>query len=183
MAVLNALLLLALPLAVVVGGAWLMDRASRRRLVRERLDADAQPEDRRPLNQRLRGYDDKDAAKHWSPLRGHPAAARAELLFLKLDLVFPVAYGTAFTVALHFAWRALGHPFEWLWIAVPVAVTVVADWMENAIQISELSAFTNAQDPALHPGWIRLASMATQTKLVFFAGICALLLALVARLL
>ena len=63
----------------------------------------------------------------------------------------------------------------------PVAVTVVADWTENLIQLGQLQAFFEHGVNGLQQTWIQVASTATVIKLAFFYGTGVLLLGLIAR--
>lgn len=90
----------------------------------------------------------------------------SEQHFLKIDLFFPVFYGAALVTSLLMVWEMLGRPFSPAWILAPVAITAVADWTENLVQLAQLARFTN--DKPLQASWIQLASLATILKLVFF---------------
>jgi hypothetical protein len=168
----KAIFLLALPLAIFVGGAWMMGAISNRQEVQARLRAVAKAEDQKPLNQRA-WYDLADADRHWGALDSETRAA--EQLFLELDLVFPFLYGAALATSLLLAWAALGRDFSPLWTVAPVIITVVADWTENLVQLGQLRAYARAGREALAAGWIQVASAATLVKLAFF-GISSVLL-------
>jgi hypothetical protein len=59
----------------------------------------------------------------------------------------------------------------------PVAITVLADWTENLVQLAQLGRYCSAQP--LQAGWIRVASAATSLKLSFFTASSLFLLTLV----
>jgi hypothetical protein len=127
--------------------------------------------DEKPLNQRWRGYDVDAVASYWAKL--HDAGRRAEQRFLELDLVFPTWYGGALAVSLATASSPLGVPIPVGLLLAPVAVTVLADWTENLVQLDQLRRYiespdTKAADDALQPDRIRVASVATIVKLVCF---------------
>jgi len=48
----------------------------------------------------------------------------------------------------------------------PVAVTVLADWTENLLQLGQLRRYTEDGEAGLQPGWIRIASAATNLKML-----------------
>ena len=150
---LTVLVLFLLPAVVFKGGARVMSMVSGPHTV------DGQT----PLNQRWLGYDAGAAAGYWKAL-GEAGRLAAEPRFLELDLVFPTLYGTAFAVSLVTASAKLGCPLHVAWVIAPVVVTVIADWVENLVQLDQLRDVT-----ALDPKWIRVASTATIVKLLFFS--------------
>jgi hypothetical protein len=79
--------ILILPLVVFLLGVWIMSKMSNRQYVTQRLRQGATPQDRRPLNQHLLGYDLDAVNRHWGAL--DDTAREAEEHFLELDLVFP----------------------------------------------------------------------------------------------
>lgn len=161
-------LMLAIPAAVSIGGAALLTRLSGRAIVTEQL-ATLPKDDRTPLNSRWR-YDKDAVGRHWTAL--DEKALAAETRFLEMDLVYPFAYGGAFLTALLLGWAMLGRPFNPVWLVVPVAVTVVADWVENLTILPQIRAFTDGGANALDAGRVTIASAATAVKL---AGIVALI--------
>jgi hypothetical protein len=170
-------LVIALPLTVFLGGAWVMAQMSERENVRQRLRLSAAPKDQKPLNQRLH-YDVDAVQHHWSALDA--ASRTAEQRFLEFDLVFPFLYGAALAASLLIVWAMLGRPFNPVWLIAPVAVTVLADWTENLIQLAQLQRYIHSGSDALQATWIACASAATLVKLVFFAASFLGLLILVA---
>lgn len=174
--ILKAVLIVALPVAVFMGGSTLMARLSGRETVKQQLREKAEPRDAKPLNLRTAGYDAGAAGRHWGALDAH--ARGIERRFMEMDLVFPLVYGAAFTAALLLAWGALGRPFHPAWLLAPVAVTLAADWTENLVQLGQLHRFGESGAAGLQPGRIQLASAATRVKLLFFVGSAALVAAL-----
>jgi hypothetical protein len=108
--ILKAILLIALPVAVFVSGAWIMGQLVGREYVTHRLGENANAADRKPLNQRVAGYNSAELERHWGAL-DHNALV-IEQRFLEFDLVFPFLYGAALAGALLLAWVALGRPFH-----------------------------------------------------------------------
>jgi hypothetical protein len=159
--------MLVIPAGVAIGGAALLTRLSGRAAVTAQL-ATLPEGDRTPLNSRWR-YDGPAVARHWAALDRTGLAA--ETRFLEMDLVYPFAYGGAFLAALLIGWAMLGRPFNPAWLVVPVAATVVADWVENLTILPQIRAFTAGGAAALDAGRIAVASAATAVKL---AGIIAL---------
>ena len=134
-----------------------------------------------PLNQRKRGYDVPDVIADWSE-----RDLAAERRFLIVDLLFPPVYGAAFAYSLYVAARYLGWSLEW-WHFAPIAVFVIADWIENSVQLAQLGRFVERQkagraaegNAGLQEGWIRIASAATIIKwwgvsVVGFGGLLVL---------
>jgi len=168
--------ILGLPLAVFLGGLWAMLKISDRDYVTQRLRQSAAPEDQKPLQQRL-GYDADAVNRHWGALDN--TALRLERRFLELDLVFPFLYGAALSASSLMAWATLGRPFRPAWLMAPVAVTVLADWIENLVQLGQLRRYTEGGEAGLQPGWIRIASAATILKMSSFVGTWLFLVGLV----
>ncbi|MBC7773408.1 MAG: hypothetical protein H7210_13005, partial [Pyrinomonadaceae bacterium] len=120
-----------------------------------------------PLNMRWFGYDAKSVSGYWGALES--AERSAEQRFLKLDLLFPVFYGGALAFSLVTASAMLGKPAHAGWVIAPVVVTVVADWVENLVQLNQLRNYIERGEEGLVAGWIKLASTATIVKLIFFS--------------
>lgn len=117
-----------------------------------------------PLNFRFRGYNADSATEYWKWLGSEGVAA--ELRFLKADMLFPFWYGGAMFGSMYLGVVSVGCPVNPALLFVPVAITVIADWAENLIHIRQLARF-NADEP-LQTQQIRIASLATSTKLLFF---------------
>ena len=164
-----------LPAVVFLGGALIMRILSGHDYVDKQLREQAVPEDRTPLNMRFLGYDTDAVARHWGVF--DERALQSERKFLQLDLGFPLFYGAALAIALWQAWTASGKPFSAAVLVALVAVTMIADWTENLIQLSQLQLFAQHGKEALQPGQIRIASAATIVKLIFFT--CAVLLPMI----
>jgi hypothetical protein len=171
-----ALVMLAIPVLAFLGGGWIVTKRSGREIVLEQIRKTNQ----KPLNQRLT-YDKEAFRTYWSALDG--AARQAEQRFLELDLVFPFLYGGALAASLLLAWAALGRPFNPAWLLAPVAITLLADWTENLVQFDQVHRYLAGGETALQADWVRIASIATTLKLLFFGGTSLFLVALVGRLL
>jgi hypothetical protein len=167
-AILSAIVMLAFPAVVFLGGARAMIGISHREKVPER-----------PLNQRF-FYNACDAQNYWAKFSDR---GRAEQRFLELDLVFPFLYGGALAISLLWVWASLGRPFHPAWLIAPLAITALADWTENLVQLGQIKRFL-AGTP-VQEGWILVASAVTALKLVFFyaswLGLLALVLLLIFR--
>lgn len=182
---LRAGLAVALPFAVLILGSLLMLWASGRAVVTERLKSLPQADDRKPISQRLGGYDATAIGRQWSIFQPKDAsdstaleARQSEELFLKLDLAFPLLYGAGLWSSLLLLWSALGKPFSAAWLAFPVIVTVVSDWIENLVQIDQLHRFAEGGAGSLQNGWIQVASVATTMKWIFLLGTILFILVL-----
>jgi len=174
--ILRALFMIALPAAVFLAGVTVMKKVTRHQGAEERACSAADPADRKPLDQRF-GYDAEAVDRYWGTLDG---ALSSEQHFLEVDLLFPFLYGGALAASLLLAWVTLGRPFSPAWIMAPVALTVLADWTENLVQLAQLRRYSAGGAHALQAAWIRVASAATSLKLTFFSGSSLFLLALVA---
>jgi hypothetical protein len=173
--ILRAIFMVALPVAVFFGGVAIMKKVSHHQEVEERAGSAPNPCDRKPLDQRV-GYDTGAVDRYWGALDG---ALSSEQRFLEVDLVFPFLYGGALAASLLLAWSTLGRPFSPAWIMAPVALTVLADWTENLVQLAQLQRYSAGGAHDLQPAWIRVASAATSLKLLFFSASSLLLLTLV----
>jgi len=171
--VVKAIMLLTLPTIVFIGGVYIMSKLSGRASVTYQLPDTAEPGDAKPLNQRVTGYDLEGVSRYWGAL--DLKARTFEQRFLEMDLVFPFFYGAALASALLFAWAALGRPFHPVWLLSPIAITVVADWIENLVQIGQLGLYAENGKAGLQSGWILIASTATIIKLVLFFSTSLLL--------
>jgi hypothetical protein len=167
---------IGLPILVLAGGAVIMSILSGHDYVSRQLRENADPKDRTPLNMRFLGYDADAVARHWSVF--DERAFQSERRFLQLDLAFPIFYGAALAVALWQAWSAAGASFSSVWIVLLVAVTMIADWSENLIHLSQLRLYMESGNTGLQPGWVQIASVATTVKLLFFTGALVLIIIL-----
>lgn len=144
--IVEALAFLVLPIvAFLAGAAWMQHRSGA-------------PRRAHPLNLRFAGYDAPAVAEYW---RG--AALDAERRLLRLDLGFPLYYGAIALAAFAYALPRLGLDAWCGGIAALVAVVMIADWIENTIQIGQLDRY--AKNEALQPERVRIAGVATQIKL------------------
>ena len=165
--IMDALIIVLLPLVVFVSGARLMAAWTGRAHVTARLQQHAAAADRTPLNQRRR-YDAAAVARHWGALDRDALAAERQ--FLELDLVFPFFYGAAFAVSLLLGASLVAPDASRAWFIALVAIVVVSDWTENLLQIGQLQRFVDGGAGALQESWINVASAATAIKLASFGG-------------
>jgi hypothetical protein len=173
--IVKAIALLSLPLVVFVLGGELMLRLSDPGQLRDKVQKEKNLDG---LGLRLQGYKFEVIEKYWDALKAEPGALDAERRMLEIDLVFPLVYGAGFAAALMLAWAALGRPFHPVWILTPLFVEVVADWIENLIQLGQVRLFAGS-DGVLQPGWIQVASIATSVKVALFCVSYLLVLGLV----
>jgi hypothetical protein len=174
--VLRALFLVVLPAAVIVGGDRIMAAIVGHGRVTQQLRAASALGNHTPLNARFRGYTPADVHALWGAL--DPPARTIEQHFLELDLLFPFLYGGALATALLLAWVTLGRPVAPAWILLPVAITVLADWTENLVQLSQLHRYMVSGEMRLQSGWIHVSSAATIVKLICFTASALLVLVL-----
>jgi len=173
----QAMVIAALPTLVFFAAAAVMSKASNLEHVDQVVGVTAAPADRQPLHFRL-GYSTDEVSRYWAAIVADDIALEAERRFLHLDLVFPVAYGAGLGTALLMAWSLLRRSFSRVWLVAPVAITLLADWTENLVQLAQLRRYVAAGASGLQDGWIRLASGATIVKLVSFAGASLLMVSL-----
>lgn len=157
--IVRAIVLLALPLVVFFGVVYLMQRLSDPSKLRAKVDKPG-------LGLRCTGYNLQEVTTYWTALK-EGDALDAEQRMLEMDLVFPFIYGAAFAGALLCAWAASGRTFHPVWILTPLFVEVVADWIENLIQLKQIRLFA-ANAAGLQEGWIQMASLATIAKYWLF---------------
>lgn len=157
---------IVLPIVIFLGGAMLMFDLSDRDLVVDQLNV-AELSDRTPLYQR--GYSKDEVARHWGALKSD--GLKAERLFLMMDVVFPLVFGATLLTSLLIFSSLLNRPLQPLWLAAPVVIMVIADWVENLVQIAQLSRYTGGGAAVLQSGWIEVASTATVVKLIFSTGL------------
>ena len=75
----------------------------------------------------------------------------------------------------------LGKTFSPVWLIGPAALTMIADWTENLVQLNQLRLYIESGKDGLEPRWIQIASVATIVKLFFFSGMFLLLIYLSIR--
>lgn len=155
---LKALFLITMPVVLFAAAGYSMMHLTGRDQFRSRKPEAV------PLNFRASGYDAPAANAYWNWLG--PDGRKAEQRFLEADLAFPFLYGGAMLASLLLAWAWLGRPFSPLWLLAPVAITIVADWIENLVHWHQLRL--HAAGEPLQAGWIQAASVATTAKLGFF---------------
>jgi hypothetical protein len=164
--IVDAVMIVLLPLVTFVAGARLMAAWTRRERVTRRLQQHAAPRDRKPLNQRLH-YDLGAVQRHWGALDREALAAEKQ--FLQLDLVFPLLYGAAFIISLLLGARMAGPAIDRAWLLGLVTVIILSDWTENLLQLAQLRRYRMGGAAGLESRWIAVASVATAIKLVSFA--------------
>lgn len=127
----------------------------------------------KPLNQRFGGYDADKAKEVWGKIQEVEEGLETERTFLKLDLAFPLYYGAVLMIALLVVWEHSRTTWSLALLAVPILITMLADWLENSIQLKQIAVFA---DPSadVSSDQINLASRATQVKLGAF-GLSTLL--------
>jgi hypothetical protein len=162
--IVRAIVLMLLPVVVFLGGGALMNKLSDPQQLRDGIKSEKH---QKGLGLRITGYDLAAVKSYWGALKDGEALD-AERRMLEIDLIFPFFYGAAFAGALLCAWVALGRPFHPVWIMAPLFIEVVADWIENFIQLSQLRLFKAGGEAALQPGWVQIASVATMLKVSLF---------------
>ena len=151
----SILLLIALPIAVVLGGGQLMNKISGRFKVACQT----------PLFLRWK-YKESDVKDYWGALKKiNTNALENEKRFLKLDLFFPFFYGGAFVISLTALWLMLDKPIALIWLITPAVVAMVADWTENLIQLRQIQLFIDGA--SLQADRIQISSIATAFKILF----------------
>ena len=166
MIAIKVFLLITLPVIVLFGGAKLMNEMSGRRTV----------ELQKPLFQRL-SYNVAAVQSYWTELKDiDKNALENEKVFLKLDLFFPFFYGGAFSASLLMLWIMLDKPISLIWLLMPVAIAITADWTENIIQLGQIQLFMGDQE--LQPDQVQIASISTFIKIMSIVASSLLLLGL-----
>lgn len=161
-----------IPIAIFLIGGLFLNRFTDRNVVTtklQRLDQEHRlplGEKRVTMDQRL-SYDSGTVGRYLSDLGS--GLLPVEQRFLKWDLLFPLLYGAGLLAGLVIAWNAMGRPFSAGWLALPVGLTIVADWTENVIQLHQIDRFTKLGEAGLQPFWIQVASFATAAKFIFWA--------------
>ncbi len=176
--ILKAFLSVGFPVAVLLGGSWMISQVSGRTAAMNRLTEETQ-DNPKPLNLRWFGYGTEAAKKYWSWLK--PAGRQAEEKFLTLDMLFPLFYGGALAASLWWVWMALDQPFHPAWIIAPLAVIAMADWTENLIQLAQLRHYVSSNESPIQNLWIQLSSVATMIKLWLTSGLYISLIGLVVK--
>jgi len=175
-----ALLVLGFPAAVLLCGDILLSAASGRGAALSQL-AVGKGGDLKPRTQRWFGYGTDVVKAYWHWLK--PAGREAEKTFLTLDLLFPFFYGGALTASLWWVWMALERPFHPIWIIAPLVIIMLADWLENLIQLAQLRHYVSSNEQYAQGLWIQLSSYATILKLWLTGGLYIALAGLVLKML
>ena len=164
----KAILIMTVPALFIIGIGQAMNYSANRNIAAAYVESELAKKDQEPLYRRFGGYAADDVKRHWKLLGAEGRAA--ERHFLELDLIYPSFYGGLILGAMLVAWSYLGRPFSPTWLVVPVAVTVISDWIENVIQLRQLEGYLASEHYVLDNSWIQMASLATTTKLLFFCG-------------
>ena len=141
---------IALPVAVFIGGVWIMSIVTGRQHVQQLL-SNAACADQRPLNQRF-GYDVDGVDRHWGAFAHDLRALTSEQRFLEMDLVFPFLYGAALATSLLVLWALLGRSFNPGCVLAPVVITLLADWTENLVLLVQLRRYAESGKRGLNAG-------------------------------
>ena len=165
---LKIVFVIALPVIVFISGVKIMSFMSGHDVVEQLIKKNAELDDQQPLNTRC-CYDKNDVDKHWGAFVNHSNAVSIKQRHLELDLVFPFFYGAALAISLLMVWAMLGRPFNAGWVLAPVVITLLADWTENLVQLTQLQRYAESGVEGLSENWIRVSSTATFLKLGFFA--------------
>lgn len=176
----TALLALGLPMAVLLCGDILLSAASGRATALSHI-ALGKGGELKPLNQRWFGYGTDAVKAYWHWLK--PAGREAERKFLTLDLLFPFFYGGALAASLSWVWMALEQPFHPAWIVAPLVMIMLADWLENLIQLAQLRHYVSSDEQYVQGVWIQLSSCATLIKLWLTGGLYIALAGLLVKML
>lgn len=171
---LKSIIAVSVPILVLFSGGKIMSQVSGRGPLIDQLEQSGHMVPK-SLNQRWLGYETEEAHEYWCRLQ---AAGRiTERTFLQLDLVFPFFYLAALAASLFWVRTVGGRWFHPAWIAVPLAIVLFADWIENLIQLEQLSHYddTKSQEGI----WVMGASCATIVKLWLIAGALLALIGLV----
>lgn len=190
--VLVSVIVIVLPFAVLIGGNALAAALSGRDLATQQINEEinrrrdkvvdkradkALVADKKPLARRW-SYNVPAVQRHWSALQVSGIAR--ERHYLQLDLALPLAIAAAFAGCLVTAWAWLGRPFHPVYLLLPIAVFVLADWTENVTLLVQLDRMVPGGVPSLQPERVHLASTATFVKNLLFYGVYVYLLVMLA---
>ena len=151
----KALILIAFPALVLVGGSLLINWLGRSVLATGE----------KPLYMRS-GYSSQDVRRYWDALNQSEVLS-IESKLLKLDLFFPILYGGALLTSILAAWRTLGQPPFWNLAVIPVWLAVLADWTENSSLLYLLQSYMKDTTVSPNAGLVQIASAATILKFGF----------------
>lgn len=164
----KALLAFGFPIAVLVcGDGILSDRSGRAAAIHQLTEG--KPNAPRPINQRWFGYGSDTVKSYWCWLT--PEGREAERKFLALDLLFPFFYGGALAASQWWVWMVLERPFHPAWIVAPLVMIMIADWLENLIQLAQLRHYVSSNEQDVQGLWIQVSSCATIVKLWLTSGL------------
>ncbi len=163
--------------AVFFIGATLMSAAAGHGQIASALKGSDKDKPLAPLNTRLTGYTVTDVQEVWDRIRTVDGEFKAERLYLKMDLVFPLFYGIVLAGCMALVQRATSCNCPWIALYAPIGVIILADWVENTTQLRLIGKYA---DPAytLDASMVQLASCATMLKLAAFGLSVVLIIAL-----
>lgn len=174
--IIKIIFIIVLPAFTLIVGDKIISKITDRHTTLKLYEALEHEEDRTPLNLRLTGYDSHAVERHWAALNTETSQT-SERHFLQADLVLSVFYSAAFFVSLLLAWSLINKQFPLTWLILPLAITLLVDWIENIIHLWQLERFAHTGE--LQNQWIKIASIATSAKFLFFIFTYLLLLTLV----
>ncbi len=177
--ILKVFLAVEFPLAVLLGGRWILSQVSGRAAAMHPLTAGKQAR-LRPLNLRWFGIGLEAAKRSWSWFID--VGRRAGEKLLAKDLLFSCVYGGVVTASLWWIWETLGHPFHPAWIVALPAIILTAVWTENLIQVAQLCSYVFPNEGLIQYLWIKVSCFATIIKLWLTLGLYVSLAGMVVRL-
>jgi len=157
--ILEAVLIVGVPIIILVGSGWLMLEVSGRNEIMAQKGDDLP----KSLNSRPFGYEVKDVSEYWIKLG--PSGRAAEMRFLRMDLLYPILYCAALALGLFIAWERLGFKISILPLLLIVLFILFSDLTENLIHINQLENVIENESYVLRPLLIQIASLATILKL------------------
>lgn len=148
-------------------GAALMSAAAGHGEIAKALKGSDEQKPLPALNQQRTGYTADYVKEVWERTKTVDPELKSEKVYLKMDLVFPLFYGSVLACCLALVQRATGANLHFAALYGPVVVTVLSDWIENTTQLTLIGTYT-ASEASLDPGMVQLASAATVLKLACF---------------
>ena len=124
-----------------------------------------------------------DARSMSQPPEGRASGRPAKGNVVALDRLFPFLYGGVLAASLWWIWMTLGRPFHPGWIAAPLLVTTIADWLEGLMLLAQLRHYMSPNQQYAESLLIRLSSFATIIKLWLTSGLYVTLAGLVLKML
>jgi fumarate reductase subunit C len=159
-----------IPIVSFIIGNLIIDQLAESKNVRRVLRHSQIIKDKLPLNFRIYGYNKSHASEYWRVLTSDESALKSEGKSLRLDFFFILLYGLTTIYSSWYLWNTLDKlkPLPIVLILLPIIITMIADCVENTTLLKQLEQFTKSGDEGLQYRSIRLASIATQVKLVSF---------------